>query len=230
MSTSVRVPNIIRNVFRELLRESGILSDIDDQALDNGIVSFIKSSRCSSAAPSMERLQLHGVNQSNGPLEQNRQSAKRSLPSPPCSNGRASKRSRSSAATPSVGDRSEPITTNKQADDNTEKLMTQSSPLGIDHRGSEPFRTHQSGANLAISNSQDVEELLGYHFSEPNLLKEALMAAGAPASDKHISNEKQDNRRLALVGDAVLRLVLLDNWYKSGANIGTHINLTASVN
>lgn len=58
-------------------------------------------------------------------------------------------------------------------------------------------------------------EDIGYVFDSKDLLEEALLAAGASTSSKEIDGLKQGNKRRALVGDAVLRLVVLDEWYPS---------------
>lgn len=49
---------------------------------------------------------------------------------------------------------------------------------------------------------QAVENIIDHHFTGPGLIEEAMQAAGA--------SDREGNKRLALVGDAVLRLVILD--------------------
>ncbi|EMD85659.1 hypothetical protein COCC4DRAFT_208854 [Bipolaris maydis ATCC 48331] len=60
-----------------------------------------------------------------------------------------------------------------------------------------------------------VETILQYHFSNSELLDEALLAAGAAASSKDIEGDVQGNKRLALLGDSVLQEVVLEPWYNS---------------
>ncbi|RJE22523.1 RNAse III [Aspergillus sclerotialis] len=48
---------------------------------------------------------------------------------------------------------------------------------------------------------QDAEDIINYMFAEPSLLHEALQASGCESPD--------GNKRLALVGDAVLKLALV---------------------
>lgn len=60
-----------------------------------------------------------------------------------------------------------------------------------------------------------VEIILQYHFSNSELLEEALLAAGAAASSKHIEGDVQGNKRLALLGDSVLQEAVLEPWYNS---------------
>ncbi|KAF1948111.1 ribonuclease III [Byssothecium circinans] len=61
-----------------------------------------------------------------------------------------------------------------------------------------------------------VETILEYQFSNPNLLNEALLAAGASVSSKDIHGDPQGNKRLALLGDSVLQEAILEPWYSSG--------------
>lgn len=69
----------------------------------------------------------------------------------------------------------------------------------------------------------DLESLqaeLQYHFNNANLLEEALTAAGAAVSDLEVNGPVSGNKRLALIGDAVLRLSVLDEWYPGGGSTG----------
>lgn len=71
-----------------------------------------------------------------------------------------------------------------------------------------------------MAHLQYLQDKLGYHFINLNLLDEAFIAAGAPVSRTDIEGPVQGNKRLALVGDAVLRLCVLDEWYPEGADTG----------
>lgn len=73
-----------------------------------------------------------------------------------------------------------------------------------------------------------LEQDIGYVFNSKDLLEEALLAAGASNSSKEIDGPKQGNKRLALVGDAVLRLVVLDEWYPSCTATGKNETLELS--
>ena len=53
-----------------------------------------------------------------------------------------------------------------------------------------------------------VETIIQYHFKNKELLWEALQAAGASSS-----STGDGNKRLAIVGDAVLKLALMEDWY-----------------
>ncbi|KFZ25519.1 hypothetical protein V502_00002, partial [Pseudogymnoascus sp. VKM F-4520 (FW-2644)] len=63
----------------------------------------------------------------------------------------------------------------------------------------------------------DVERIIKYHFTNPQLLAEAFEAAGV--SELH----KGGNKRLALVGDTLIRLAILDRWFPSGAKEGSNL-------
>lgn len=65
-----------------------------------------------------------------------------------------------------------------------------------------------------------VEAILQYRFSNRDLLDEALLAAGASISDRNIQGNAQGNRRLALLGDSILRDAVLEPWYHSGESTG----------
>ncbi|KID86976.1 Ribonuclease III [Metarhizium guizhouense ARSEF 977] len=60
-----------------------------------------------------------------------------------------------------------------------------------------------------------VEQTLQYNFKDPALLDEALVAAGAGPKKAKTARNK-GNKVLALVGDALLRLVLVDDSVVAG--------------
>ena len=61
----------------------------------------------------------------------------------------------------------------------------------------------------------NVQVIIGYTFSDPLLLRQALTAPGSH------TNPPDGNRRLALLGDAVLKLALLERWHQTpGATRG----------
>lgn len=68
---------------------------------------------------------------------------------------------------------------------------------------------------------QYIESVIGYHFVQPQLLDEALLAAGASVARKNTHGPSEGNKRLALVGDAALQLAILDGWYSDGTSTGT---------
>ncbi|KAF7909985.1 uncharacterized protein EAF01_003703 [Botrytis porri] len=65
-----------------------------------------------------------------------------------------------------------------------------------------------------------VENELKYNFKENRLLEEALVTSGV-VSEKNSIVERQGNRRLALIGDALIRLELVHNRYLEGATLET---------
>ncbi|KAL8928891.1 MAG: hypothetical protein Q9172_000728 [Xanthocarpia lactea] len=72
-------------------------------------------------------------------------------------------------------------------------------------------------ASAQMNNAVDgVEPIIGYVFKDRYLLWEALQAAGSSvlrAGNRSIPN---GNKRLALLGDTILQLVLVEQWYAGG--------------
>ncbi|KAK6527409.1 hypothetical protein TWF694_004398 [Orbilia ellipsospora] len=64
-------------------------------------------------------------------------------------------------------------------------------------------------------NQVKIQSLMEYKFNNDSLLTEALEAAGRANYTETISG-MDGNKRLALLGDALLQLVYLDRWYPSG--------------
>jgi ribonuclease-3 len=58
-----------------------------------------------------------------------------------------------------------------------------------------------------------LQNAIGYTFSKPGLLREALDTTGLRTAES--------NQRLAMLGDALLKVVLLDDWYPGGSAKGT---------
>ncbi|RTE68249.1 hypothetical protein BHE90_017373 [Fusarium euwallaceae] len=65
-----------------------------------------------------------------------------------------------------------------------------------------------------------MERILHRKFQNPNLLEEALVAAGADVQPPMNNTKRQGNKRLALIGDAVLRLTLVDDGIVLGKTTG----------
>lgn len=63
-----------------------------------------------------------------------------------------------------------------------------------------------------------VEALLGYHFKDSYYLQEALEAPGSGVGSIRGRAITDGNKRLAMVGDKVLGLVLVDQWYPLDLN------------
>lgn len=60
---------------------------------------------------------------------------------------------------------------------------------------------------------QGVEGVIGYQFNHPDILWEALQAAG---SGVHFIGGRlmtDGNKRLALLGDAIINVALIEDWY-----------------
>lgn len=60
---------------------------------------------------------------------------------------------------------------------------------------------------------QDAQRILGYTFNNTEYLQEALLAAGAGMLQLRGRLVTDGNKRLALVGDAVLKVLLLQDWF-----------------
>lgn len=69
---------------------------------------------------------------------------------------------------------------------------------------------------LPDSNRHDLERRLGHIFENPNLMWEALQAAGNGVVQ--IGDRKIDdgNKKLAMLGDTILKLAILRDWFVSG--------------
>ena len=64
--------------------------------------------------------------------------------------------------------------------------------------------------------THDVERVIGHAFNDPLILWEALQAAGSSVRSAGPRRFPDGNKRLAILGDAVLKLVLVTRWYDSG--------------
>ena len=62
-----------------------------------------------------------------------------------------------------------------------------------------------------------IEQAIQYSFHDRALLEEALVTAGSPATTKISGEHTCGNKRLALLGDALLRLAIVDEWFDDGS-------------
>lgn len=69
-----------------------------------------------------------------------------------------------------------------------------------------------STPSTVTRNIQGVEEIINYQFTNPKLICEALLAAGSYLPGI-VRFSKDGNKNLALVGDAILQLVLVLDGY-----------------
>jgi dsRNA-specific ribonuclease len=67
---------------------------------------------------------------------------------------------------------------------------------------------------------QSFQSQLHYSFKNACLLEEAFLADGAAVLRDDVEGPRAGNKRLALIGDAVLRLSVLDEWYPEGESTG----------
>ena len=80
-----------------------------------------------------------------------------------------------------------------------------------------------------MSKVHSVETILGYIFQDPNICLEAIHVPGAMITGFYDRNLSQGNKRLALVGDAILRAVLMTKRYATGDSKGTACSLEVAV-
>jgi ribonuclease-3 len=65
-----------------------------------------------------------------------------------------------------------------------------------------------------------LQKMLHYDFKDKRILEEALTAAGQTPSRAGMNTRGHGNKALAQVGDALLRLVVVDDAVEAGANTG----------
>ena len=65
-----------------------------------------------------------------------------------------------------------------------------------------------------------ISDIINYQFRSERLRNEATLAAGASVSDVNIDGIAQGNKSLALIGDAIIRLVIVDQCYGEGVDTG----------
>lgn len=65
-----------------------------------------------------------------------------------------------------------------------------------------------------------VETIIGYQFTDPSKLWEALQAPGSPVSSINGRRITEGNKRLAMIGDSVLKLALVSKWYSGDGSRG----------
>ncbi|KAM4055262.1 ribonuclease III domain-containing protein [Hirsutella rhossiliensis] len=68
-----------------------------------------------------------------------------------------------------------------------------------------------------MASHKEIENILQYQFQDARLLEEALTAADAAPSKPPNNVRKNGNKALALIGDALLRLVVVDDGIAEGA-------------
>ncbi|KAK4894543.1 hypothetical protein LTR27_007184 [Elasticomyces elasticus] len=98
------------------------------------------------------------------------------------------------------------------------KAIRAPSPLSAASRGAMNFEVTDNSVTQAATL---VERLTRYRFKNLEHMREALHISGV--------NTLPSNRRLALVGDSVLRQILIDNWYPSGAKNGRASSILTEV-
>ncbi len=77
--------------------------------------------------------------------------------------------------------------------------------------------------------TRGVESIIGYHFSDSMILWEALQAAGSTVRSAGTRRFPDGNKRLAVLGDTILKLVLVSEWYDSADVRGIVVPLYVTV-
>lgn len=74
-----------------------------------------------------------------------------------------------------------------------------------------------------------VEDIIGYNFADPLILWEALQGSGSGNTFAGTRRFPEGNKRLAILGDTILQLVLVRDWYHTARVRGTLIFLSTMV-
>ena len=80
-----------------------------------------------------------------------------------------------------------------------------------------------------MTTREEVERILQYKFRDHTLLDEALVASGAGPSRSPNDARRHGNKGLALIGDALLRLVIVDDGIIEGASTGKFYSIVESI-
>lgn len=83
-----------------------------------------------------------------------------------------------------------------------------------------PFFDSSHNGKPALIKTHACEQLLGYQFREPLLLWEALQVNPSTGYRKHMPRYLEANKRLAIVGDRVLGLLVAVKWYPTWGTRG----------
>lgn len=115
-----------------------------------------------------------------------------------------------------------------------QKLPSQQQPSSLQKPGYEqkpgPRQNPTPEQKPASGLLQEIQKLLPYTFHDPFLLWKALQTLQFGQDSICASARTATNKSLAAVGNAVLRLVLIEKWYSSGKPTGNHTShvLTAA--
>ena len=75
----------------------------------------------------------------------------------------------------------------------------------------------------------DVQAIIDYHCQDTDFLWEALQACGTHCDCTGMPTPPDGNKRLAVVGDAALKLALMEDWYHTGLVKGCRCSGLSSV-
>jgi len=82
--------------------------------------------------------------------------------------------------------------------------------------------------NVTDMDLTEVEEIISHTFSDKSMLKEALTTAGVPLLCTGARVSLDGNKRLAIIGDAILQLALAEEWYEGNTARGKLLDLRFS--
>lgn len=71
-----------------------------------------------------------------------------------------------------------------------------------------------------MARNQVVEDILNYTFQDETLLNEAFIAEGAGVSRSRQNARQHGHKALAMIGDCLLRLVIVDDSILAGSTRG----------
>ena len=82
--------------------------------------------------------------------------------------------------------------------------------------------TDQQASPIPKADSfQGVQSIIKYWFKSLDILREAMQEEESQVHSIGNRIAPEGNRRLAVIGDAVLRLALAEHWYEAGQNTGS---------
>lgn len=75
-------------------------------------------------------------------------------------------------------------------------------------------------SNDMMARIHGIEDVIGYHFTNPLLIWEALQAPGSNVVAIGGRRLADGNKRLAVLGDTVLQLAVAEDWFRGDESKG----------
>ena len=76
---------------------------------------------------------------------------------------------------------------------------------------------------------QACEDIVGYYFTDPHICWEALQVAGSGVYRSGTRLITEGNKRMAVVGDRAIDLVLSEDWLATGATKGELFDVSVGI-